>query len=170
MGGGVFCVFTVTFDQFHVCLLNKSISFIHDILVALHSCIYLSVRVCLSTAVGRNFIVMKQWLWNRRKKVFGLTLTCALKKKFVFHIRKCESGGSYTSFNIHRVPGEVVNGSKCLGFQFLNDLSWPIYTYPSWVTWLQALRRFVMCKQNTYITFSYNSCVSLIWAKVMHLP
>ncbi len=117
MGGGVFCVFTVTFDQFHVCLLNKSISFIHDILVALHSCIYLSVRVCLSTAVGRNFIVMNNGYETEEKGIWTDINYSALKnKKFVFHFRKCEGGGCYTSFNIHRVPGEVVNGSKCLAF------------------------------------------------------
>ncbi len=44
MGGGVFCVLLLLLINFMWCLLNKSISFIHDILVALHSCIYLSVR------------------------------------------------------------------------------------------------------------------------------
>lgn len=61
---------------------------------------------------------------QNKNEVFGITLSALKKKKFVFDFRKCEGGGSYTSFNIHRVPGEVVNGSKFLGFQFLNKLSW----------------------------------------------
>lgn len=55
-----------------------------------------------------------------RNGVFGMTL---VHWKHVFNFRKCEGGGSNTSLNIHRVPGEVVNGSKFLGFQFLNTLS-----------------------------------------------